>query len=112
MKLSDVFNMKSKEGRYLTYIIYQYDKIVISTYVGLFMNREGNLEVLLNEEFCEARNYVDKQMRLIDDFVNTIDLDNLDDKKLTELSDLVNSMSVYIEYVKDKFDPKKEELPF
>ncbi len=62
MKLSDIFNLKSKEGKYLIYQMEQYNKLVITTYASIFLNREGNLESLLDDDFYDAKKSVDSEI--------------------------------------------------
>jgi len=110
MKLSDMFNLKSEEGRYLNYLLSQYDKVVIEPYVSLFVNREANLEVLLNDEFCEIKKETDNAIKLIHDCADKLDINNLTVDELTELANLIDLMAGYIEHVKSIIN--KEELPF
>lgn len=112
MKLSDILNLKTKEGRYLIYLISQYDKLVIGPYVNLFINREGKLEILFNDEFQELKDHVDIAMSQINDLIDTLDINNLDvDKQCMEdIATYIDKLAAYLGYIKDMLN--KEDLPF
>lgn len=106
MKLSDLFNLKSTGGRYLVYLLGQYDKLVIANYVYLFTTRDSKLRVILDDEFNKVKNGVDDAMSEIDSLVDALDLDNLDSQEedMGQIANLIESLSQYLVYIKNTLD--------
>jgi len=106
MKLSSVFNQTSKNGRYFYYIITQYDKYIIEPYTYLFINREAKLETLLNEDYGRIKDGVDTEIKKIHNHIDTFDIDNLKTNELEQLAVMIEELAKYLEYIKEKCDPK------
>lgn len=111
MNLSDLFNLKSTGGRYLVYLLGQYDKLVIANYVYLFTTRDSKLRVILDDEFNKVKNGVDDAMLEIDGLVNTLDLDNLDNQEesMEQIANLIESLSSYLSYIKNTLESKEND---
>ena len=94
--------LNSPEIQYLTHIIQQVQKL--EQYVEYqFSTRDSKLELLLDEEYSDIKKEADKGLKEIIDFINTIDIQNLDKNILEEeLVYKINNFTNWWEYVKDK----------
>ena len=99
MNIGNIFDIKSNDGNYLLYLIGEYSKLIITPYLSLFSNREGKLEVLLNDDFNKAKDSIDLEIKRISNYVNTFDKDNLNENDLNELAKMIDILSNYIKYV-------------
>ena len=94
--------LNSPEIQYLTYVIQQIQKLEQSI-ENQFSKRDSKLNLLLDEEYSDIKKEADKELKEIIDFINTIDIQNLDRNILEkELVPKINNFTNWWNYVEKK----------
>ncbi len=94
--------LNSPEIQYLTYVIQQMQKLEQSI-ENQFSKRDSKLKLLLDEEYSNVKKEADKGLKEIIDFINTIDIQNLDRNILEEeLVYKINNFTNWWTYVEEK----------
>jgi hypothetical protein len=94
--------LNSPEIQYLTYVIQQIQKLEQSI-ENQFSKRDSKLNLLLDEEYSDIKKEADKELKEIIDFINTIDIQNLDRNILEEeLVYKINNFTNWWNYVEKK----------
>lgn len=107
-KLSDMFNATTRENQYLCYLVNEYSKHIVGTYISLFMGRDGSIDVILDIRFSEAKEQADIVMNDIGEFVNTLDINSLNKDDLSTLSQKINDGISYMNHLKESLSHKVE----
>ncbi len=108
MKLNELLRIRSIEGNFLIYIIGEYDRLINNSYNKVFVGRSSNLEILLSDKFNKIKNDVDLEMDKICNEFDNLDPLNLKacSPELEALAERVKKLSLYMEYLIGKMDPK------
>jgi uncharacterized protein YgfB (UPF0149 family) len=94
--------LNSSEIQYLTYVIQQVQKLEQSI-ENQFSKRDSKLKLLLDENYSDIKKDADKGLKEIIDFINTIDIQNLDRNILeNELASKINNFTNWWNYVEEK----------
>ncbi len=94
--------LNSPEIQYLTYVIQQMQKLEQSI-ENQFSKRDSKLNLLLDEEYSDIKKEADKELKEIIDFINTIDIQNLDRNILEEeLVYKINNFTNWWNYTEEK----------
>lgn len=103
MRLSNLIK-PTKQNQYLAYLLNQHSIYVTTPYMNIFMGRESNLDILLNDEFQEVKLGVDREITRIGLLLDSLDMDNLDVKSLNQLGEKISELTAYMNHIKDNKD--------
>jgi hypothetical protein len=99
--------LNSPELKYLTYVIQQVQKLEQSIEKH-FSKRDSKLKLLLDENYSDVKKEADKGLKEIVDFINTIDIQNLDRNNLEEeFVYKINNFTNWWNYVKEELKKMK-----
>jgi hypothetical protein len=102
--------LNSPEIQYLTYVIQQVQKLE-QKIENQFSKRDSKLKLLLDENYSDIKKEADKELKEIIDFINTIDIQNLDRNILEEeLVYKINNFTNWWNYVEKKLKNKNETV--
>lgn len=98
------------EFKYLTYIVLKLDEDK-KLFYKFAQDRDDKLEIILNNDICDAYNSAITNTNEITETINSLDINNLVVKDLEDIADSINKLHSYYEYFIIAISNRSEDSP-